>query len=393
MRAAIAADATHVLTAGMEGAARRPIASLRNHTRRPVAIVSGAACVLLVSGVATLVMQASLGQRASAIWMSALALATMTIVPLLMSRIARAHTTFATAMTLIAAMSAMNVVPPYVGKLEHSAAIAGMFVIVGGVLLCCRWHLVVARAAPSEDAERDRHRIKSTNQSTEPIYAIGATVLLALFAGLSSGMLARFQLVAICGVGSLQPMWQIALSLGAVCALSFIVDRSGNNNRMLIALYVSRATLIAALAAADVPTAALFAARVFVILDCLTIPALMKPRSKSNGVINAGCPGAAHHVGMILGATLSTTPYFFGDGFTMLYVSTAIANLICAVTLATRRWPLHEYLGHRPPGQTDPPSTKCKSGSMTALSLRRKVREDRFQMHHYRGCAGDPLKS
>jgi hypothetical protein len=30
---------------------------------------------------------------------------------------------------------------------------------------------------------------------------------------------------------------------------------------------------------------------------------------------------------------------------------------------------------------------------MTALSLRRSVRGDRFQMHHYRGCAGDPLMS
>ncbi|MFL9951355.1 hypothetical protein PQR68_35725 [Paraburkholderia agricolaris] len=303
-----------------------------------------------MSGVATLVMQASLGQRAIAIWMSALALATMTIVPLLMSRIARAHTTFATAVTLIAAMSAMSVVPPYVGKLEHPTAIAAMFTMVGGVLLCCRRHFVGARAAPSEDADRNRHTIRSTAQSPESIHTTGAVMLLALLAGLSSGMLARFQLFAICGVGSLQPMWQIALSLVAVCALSFIADRSGSNNRMLIALYVLRATLIAALAAADAPTAALLAARVFVILDCLTIPALMKPRSKSNRVMNAGCPGAAHHVGMILGATLSTTPYFFGDGFTMLYVSGAIANLVCAGTLAAGRWRLHKYLGHRTAG-------------------------------------------
>jgi hypothetical protein len=30
---------------------------------------------------------------------------------------------------------------------------------------------------------------------------------------------------------------------------------------------------------------------------------------------------------------------------------------------------------------------------MSALSLTRSVREHRFQMHHYRGCAGDPLMS
>ncbi len=28
---------------------------------------------------------------------------------------------------------------------------------------------------------------------------------------------------------------------------------------------------------------------------------------------------------------------------------------------------------------------------MTPLSLTPNVREHRFQMHHYRGCAGDPL--
>jgi hypothetical protein len=36
---------------------------------------------------------------------------------------------------------------------------------------------------------------------------------------------------------------------------------------------------------------------------------------------------------------------------------------------------------------------RSAAGGMTALSLRRSVREHRFQMHHYRGCAGDPLMS
>ncbi len=30
---------------------------------------------------------------------------------------------------------------------------------------------------------------------------------------------------------------------------------------------------------------------------------------------------------------------------------------------------------------------------MSALSLTLSAREHRFQMHHYRGCAGDPLKN
>ena len=36
---------------------------------------------------------------------------------------------------------------------------------------------------------------------------------------------------------------------------------------------------------------------------------------------------------------------------------------------------------------------RSAAGGMTALSLRRSVRGDRFQMHHYRHCAGDPLKN
>jgi hypothetical protein len=34
---------------------------------------------------------------------------------------------------------------------------------------------------------------------------------------------------------------------------------------------------------------------------------------------------------------------------------------------------------------------RSAAGRMTPLSLTPNVREHRFQMHHYRGCAGDPL--
>jgi hypothetical protein len=36
---------------------------------------------------------------------------------------------------------------------------------------------------------------------------------------------------------------------------------------------------------------------------------------------------------------------------------------------------------------------RSAAGSMSALSLTLNVREHRFQMCHYRGCAGDPLIS
>ncbi|MFL9864868.1 hypothetical protein PQR67_11885 [Paraburkholderia fungorum] len=329
--------------------AQRLIARDASLARWLTTTVRGVACVLLVSGASALVAQTGLSTRASGLWMSALALATMTIVPLLVSRVARPRSTLATTVTLMAAMTAMGAVPAYVDGLEHSTAIAGLFVTVGAILLFYRWHLVGALTSSPEDFARNRYTNQSIDRSTGAIHATGATALLALFAGLSSGILARFQLSAICGVGAAQPIWQIALSLGVVCALAFIADCSGNNNRMLVVLYVLRATSIMGLAASDSPTAALLATKIFVVLDCLTIPALMKLRDGSHGAIGASCPGGAHHIGMILGATLSTTPYFFGTGFTVLYVLGAMANVICAYTLATKwraRKPLHKNSNH-----------------------------------------------
>ncbi|MFM0613068.1 hypothetical protein PQR37_03295 [Paraburkholderia nemoris] len=343
-----AGAAVHGLIA-CAGTVRGLMASVGWAARALMASMSGAACVLLASGAATLVTQAGLGQRANALWMSALALATMVIVPLLMSRVSRTHSTLATAVTLIATMSAMGVVPAYAAGLEHSTAIAGLFVVVGGVALLYGQHLVGAQALPPEDFDRNQYADQNTDQSPRTIRVTGATVLLALFAGLSSGSLARFQLYAICGMSGTQPMLQILLSVGTVCALAFIADRPSNNNRMLIVLYVLRAALIGALAVVDSPSLALLAAKIFLILDCLTIPALMKLRRKSRSALSAGCPGAAHHIGMVLGATLSTTPYFFGDGFIVLYALSAIANLICAGTLATNwfeRKAHREHLNH-----------------------------------------------
>ncbi|MFM0129478.1 hypothetical protein, partial [Paraburkholderia sediminicola] len=335
--------------AGADGAVHGGIECAKGTVRGLIASISGMVCVLLVTGAATLVTQAGLGQRANALWMGTLALATMTIVPLLMSRLSKPHTTLATAVTLIATMSAMGVVPAYVGELEHSTAIAGLFVVMGGVLLLCGWHLVDASALPPEHFDPNRYANRNTDRSARAVHATGTTALLALLAGISSGSLARFQLYAICGMSGAQPTWQILLSLSVVCALAFIADRSGNSNRMLIVLYVLRAALIGALAAVDSPPLALLAAKIFLVLDCLTIPALMKLRRKSRSAMSTSCPGAAHHIGMVLGGTLSTTPYFFGDGFIVLYALGAITNLICAGTLASNwseRKALREPLNH-----------------------------------------------
>jgi len=41
----------------------------------------------------------------------------------------------------------------------------------------------------------------------------------------------------------------------------------------------------------------------------------------------------------------------------------------------------------------DRDGARSAAGCMTALSKAPNAREHRFQMHHYRDCAGDPLKN
>lgn len=299
------------------------------HGARHGAYVAGTACALLASGAAVLVTRAGLGQHASALWMSALTLATMMIVPTLTARSSVRRSSLPTAATLIVTMSAMSVVPPYLTGSKHSGALASL-IMATGITLLFYWLRLISRAnEPLNDSKR------AGEESPKALRATGTAALLALLAGVSSGSLARFQLYAICGAGGAQSIWQGMLSVIAVCVLAFAADRSGQH-RMLTALYVIRAALIGALAAADTPTLAPLAAKIFLVLDCLTIPALMNVGGKSSNVFSAGCPGAAHHIGMVLGAALSTTPYFFGDGFIVLYALSATANMVCAATLTKR---------------------------------------------------------
>ncbi len=289
----------------------------------------------LAGGGAALLLQAGLGRHATALWMSALMLAAMMSVPLL-SRSSGRTTMLASAATLIVTISAMNSVPAYLNGSAHGIAIAVLMIATGVGMLLNR---------PRASAE-SRHDVdRGSTHDSAPVKAAtpsSATALLALLAGLSSGSLARFQLFAICGVSGARPFWQIALTLAAVCALALIADRS-RGNRMLMALYIARAVLIGALAANDNPALAPVAAAIFLILDCLTIPALVNLRGNSTSVLSASCPGVAHHVGMVLGAALSTTPYFFGDGFVVLYALSATANVICAASLATH-WRARQHV-------------------------------------------------
>jgi hypothetical protein len=333
----------------MVAASTDPIVSRARHIALARVLCASSACVGLASGGATLLMQAGIGQRATSLWMSALMLLVMMSVPLLMSRSCARHTMLASAATLIATLTAMNSVPVYLNSSAHGTVIAVLMMATGIGMSFYRLCVL----GPSIKQRHDLHRRTHDPVDTAP--ASAATALLALLAGLSSGSLARFQLFAICGVSGAQPFWQIALLLAAVCALAFIADRS-RGNRVLIALYVARAALIGTLAASDNPALAPFAATLFLALDCLTIPALVNLRARSNSVSSASCPGLAHHVGMVLGAALSTTPYFFGDGFVVLYALGAAANLICAASLAVRWRATHLFRPHSNPyrRQTNP---------------------------------------
>ncbi|SIO55190.1 hypothetical protein SAMN05444172_3214 [Burkholderia sp. GAS332] len=70
---------------------------------------------------------------------------------------------------------------------------------------------------------------------------------------------------------------------------------------------------------------------------------------------------------------LSLTPNVRGHGFQMHHYRDCAGG------------PLKRSVGELRVG------ARSVAGSMTALSLALNVREHRFQMHHYRGCAGDPL--
>jgi hypothetical protein len=304
-------------------------------------LCASAACVCLAGGGAALLTQAALDRHATALWMSALMLTAMMSVSLLMSRSSGRYTMLMSAATLIMTISAMNSVPAYLNGSAHGIAIALLMIVTGffGMLL----YRLLANAESRHDVDRSSAHDSDSVKAATPS---GATALLAFLAGLSSGSLARFQLFAICGLSGAQPFWHIALSLAAVCALAIIAERS-RGHRMLMGLYIARAVLIGTLAASDNPALAPLAAAIFLILDCLTIPALVNLRGNSTSVLRASCPGVAHHIGMVLGAALSTTPYFFGDGFVVLYTLSATANVICAASLATH-WRARQHIHLRP---------------------------------------------
>jgi hypothetical protein len=155
----------------------------------------------------------------------------------------------------------------------------------------------------------------------------------ALLAGLSSGVLARFQFFAICGGGTAS-VTHVVASLIIVTLAGGLAERV-DHRRALLALFTLRGALLAALTLDALAQWTALAMPAFAVLDYLTLPTLMRG-GRAARASQAGCPGLAHHAGMLAGAALANTPWGFGQGFYALFLIGGALNLACAGVLAAR---------------------------------------------------------
>lgn len=161
----------------------------------------------------------------------------------------------------------------------------------------------------------------------------GALIGAALLAGMSSGILARFQLFSLCGAGTFS-LTHLFFSLCAAIGAGAWLQRSDRRNALLL-LFCLRGAVLAALTLDAFSSWSLYAAPVFAVLDALTLPTLLRNDHASH-VAQGGCPGIAHHIGMLAGAAFATTSWGFGQGFYALFLGAAVLNLVCASTQISR---------------------------------------------------------
>lgn len=304
------------------------------HAWRAWLLISGG-CAALAAGAAMIVAHAEIGTNARSACMNALLMATMICVPVVVGRVCRKHAIAPTAATLMMTVSTIGVTSANAKALANAGTFATLAMIAGSAMVAVALRI---------DAQRRSTNTAFVTLPRSVVNGVGITnwrtVLLALLAGLSSGALARFQLFSICGVtGGGISLWQTLIPLVAVSALALLADR-GRQRHTLAALFAVRAVLLVTLVASDAAQLASFAANAFLVLDCVTIPALMCLGDTRRGAVAAGCPGAVHHIGMIVGAALSTTSYFFGDGFSLLFLCNGALSAICAASLMPYRAPL-----------------------------------------------------
>lgn len=298
---------------------RRP-ASM--HTARRLCIwaaITGGASAL-AAGIMSAAMQS--GAPFAAFAASALALLAMALIPGALVRCFAKRATLASASALVVTMAALGE-GAHVGT--AGTADTPTSLIAGGVALIAAAYMHLRRASDSAATSLHAHRMTPARRNGVLLIAP------ALLAGLSSGLLARFQFFALCG-GAAISTTQIATSLAAVCLAGWLADRV-DYRRALLVLFVSRGALLTALTLDTLAPWAALAAPAFAMLDYLTLPTLMRG-GRTSSASGAGCPGLAHHAGMLAGAALATTSWGFGQGFYSLFLAGGALNLACAYAFA-----------------------------------------------------------
>ncbi|MFX1672731.1 hypothetical protein PWR63_10695 [Paraburkholderia sp. A2WS-5] len=275
-----------------------------------------------------------IGPHAAAFAGGAAALFAMVLLPAALTRcfVSRATVPVATSLILVMATLAAAAVRGRTGFLPIGMPVA--LALAGPVMFAAAWSSLPTRRTESVMPRRQIHRTACQlvqREFTAALQGSAALLVPALLAGLSSGVLARFQLFAVCGSGPFS-LAQLAVSLGAAAGLGLLAE-SIDHLYALLALFALRGALLAALTLDTLAPWAVFAAPAFTVLDALTLPTLLRIGHASQ----AGCPGFAHHAGMLAGAALATTSWGFGPGFHTLFLAGATLNLVCACTLAARR--------------------------------------------------------
>ncbi|HKT97418.1 MAG TPA: hypothetical protein VJS30_12905 [Paraburkholderia sp.] len=294
------------------------------------AVTGGAAA--LAAGVMLGAMRGS--ATAAAIAASALALFAMALLPAALTRRFASRATVPVATSLVLTMAAMTAAAAQARAGSLSSAMPATLAFAGFTLLAAVWPRLPARRIASSTPLTQIHRTPLQHAQQGFAAALPSSVPLlapALLAGLSSGVLARFQFFAMCGTGPFS-FTQLAVSLGTAVGFGLLAERI-DHRYALLALFALRGALLAALTLDALAPWAAFAAPAFAVLDALTLPTLLR----IGRTAQAGCPGVAHHAGMLAGAALATTSWGFGQGFDALFLAGAALNLLCACTLAARR--------------------------------------------------------
>lgn len=293
--------------------------------------VTGAAATLAAS---VMLGAMRVGATAAAFAGSAVALLAMAWLPAVLARRFVSRATVPVAASLVLTMAAMTAAAAQARAGSISNAMPGALAFAGFAMLAAAWRRLPARrmSSSASSCRIDRTPLQCAQHDFAAALSGSAPLLVpALLAGLSSGVLARFQFFAVCGAGPFS-FTQLAVSLGAAVGFGVLAERV-DHRYALLALFVLRGALLAALTLDALAPWAVFAAPAFAVLDALTLPTLLR----IGRTAQAGCPGIAHHVGMLAGAALATTSWGFGQGFHALFMAGAALNLICACTLAARQ--------------------------------------------------------